>query len=83
MVKIRLSRGGCKKRPFYRIVVADSRRSRDGKYIERLGFYNPQARGQEETLRFNTERAKYWIGVGAQVSDRVSKLLKDAEAASA
>ena len=83
MVKIRLSRGGAKKRPFYRIVVADSKRARDGKYIERLGFYNPSAKGQEETLRFNVERAKYWIGVGAQVSARVGKLLKDAEAKAA
>lgn len=77
MVIIRLSRGGSKKRPFYHITVADSRRSRDGRYIERVGFFNPTARGQEEPLRVDSERVDYWLGQGAQVSDRVKKLLKD------
>ena len=78
MVTIRLARGGAKNRPFYHIVVADSRKSRDGRYIERLGFFNPFARGAEETLRLNSERISYWQSVGAQSSDRVAKLLKDA-----
>ena len=78
MVKIRLSRGGAKKKPFYHIVVADSRKSRDGRNIERLGFFNPVARGQEERLRLNLERVDYWTGVGAQVSDRVKTLVTEA-----
>ncbi len=81
MVTIRLSRGGSKKRPFYHLTVADSRKSRNGKYIERLGFYNPEARGQEERLRINNERIDYWVSNGAQISQRVSKLLKDQAAA--
>jgi small subunit ribosomal protein S16 len=80
MVKIRLSRGGAKKKPFYHIVVADSRKSRDGRNIERLGFFNPVARGQEERLRLNLERVDYWTGVGAQVSDRVKTLVSEARA---
>ena len=76
MVSIRLSRSGAKKRPFYHLVVTDSRNRRDGRYIERLGFFNPVARGQEETLRVDIERADYWIGQGAQPSERVAKLLK-------
>ena len=83
MVKIRLSRGGAKKKPFYHIVVADSRKSRDGRNIERLGFFNPVARGQEERLRLNLERIDYWTGVGAQVSDRVKTLVSEARAAAA
>jgi small subunit ribosomal protein S16 len=83
MVKIRLSRGGAKKKPFYHIVVADSRKSRDGRNIERLGFFNPVARGQEERLRLNLERVDYWTGVGAQVSDRVKTLVSEARAATA
>ena len=79
-LKIRLSRGGAKKRPYYRIVIADSRRSRDGRFIERVGFFNPGARGQEERLRVDMERVKYWQSKGALASDRVAKLLKDAEA---
>ena len=83
MVKIRLSRGGAKKKPFYHIVVADSRKSRDGRNIERLGFFNPVARGQEERLRLNLERVDYWTGVGAQVSDRVKTLVSEARATAA
>lgn len=77
MVTIRMSRGGAKKRPFYHIVVTDSRKRRDGKYIERIGFFNPIATGGEERLRIDVERADYWRSQGAQVSDRVSKLLKE------
>ncbi len=76
MVTIRLSRGGAKKRPFYSIVVQDSRKSRDGRFIERVGFYNPNAVGQEETVRLEKDRIDYWVGVGAQVSDRVASILK-------
>jgi len=81
MVTIRLSRGGAKKRPFYHITVADSRRARDSRFIERVGFFNPLARGQEEALRVNLERVEYWMSKGAQPSDRVAKLLKDARKA--
>lgn len=77
MVVIRLSRGGSKKRPFYHITVADSRNARDGRFIERVGFFNPIARGQEERLRVALERVEYWQGKGAQTSDRVAQLLKD------
>ncbi|HET7308113.1 MAG TPA: 30S ribosomal protein S16 [Gammaproteobacteria bacterium] len=80
MVTIRLARGGAKKRPFYHVVVTDSRNARDGRYIERLGFFNPIAVGGEEKLRVDTERAQYWLGQGAQASERVSKLLKQATA---
>ena len=80
MVTIRLSRGGAKKKPFYHIVVADSRFPRDGRFIERLGFYNPVASGQAETLRVDLERADYWLGQGAQPSDTVATLLKRAKA---
>jgi small subunit ribosomal protein S16 len=79
MVTIRLARGGSKNRPFYHVVVTDSRNSRDGRYIERLGFFNPFARGGEEKLRLNDERIGYWKSVGAQPSDRVARLLKDKE----
>lgn len=81
MVSIRLSRGGSKKRPFYHIVAADHRKSRDGRYIERLGFFNPGAKGNEEPLRLDLERVNYWISNGAQASDRVSQLIKQASAA--
>jgi small subunit ribosomal protein S16 len=81
MVKIRLSRGGAKKQPFYHIVVADERRARDGRSIERLGFFNPVARGQEERLRVDLERVDYWKGVGAQVTDRVKSLVAEARSA--
>ena len=83
MVTIRLARGGSKKRPFYHLTVTDSRTSRDGRFIERVGFFNPIARGQEEALRIDLERVEYWIGKGAQPTDRVSKLLKDAKKAQA
>ncbi|MEP0203319.1 MAG: 30S ribosomal protein S16 [Halioglobus sp.] len=81
MVTIRLSRGGAKKRPFYHLTVTDSRKSRDGRFIERVGFFNPVARGQEERLRIDTDRIDYWQGQGAQLSERVAKLLKDTKAA--
>lgn len=81
MVSIRLARGGSKRRPFYHVVVADSRNPRDGRYIERLGFFNPQARGQEEGLRLDNERIDYWISKGAQPSERVSSLIKGARKA--
>lgn len=83
MVTIRLARGGAKKRPFYHLVVADSRRARDGRYIERVGFFNPVARGKEEKLRINRERIDFWMGQGAQASDRVAQLLKNAPVESA
>jgi len=80
MVSIRLARGGSKKRPFYHIVVTDSRNRRDGRYIERIGFFNPVATGNAETLRLDTERAQHWISQGAQPSERVAKLIKQAAA---
>ncbi len=83
MVTIRLARGGSKKRPFYHVVVADSRRARDGKFIEQVGFFNPIARGQEERLRINQERIEHWVGLGAQVSERVQSLVKQAAKAAA
>ncbi len=83
MVTIRLARGGAKKKPFYHITVSDSRRARDGRFIERIGFFNPVARGQEERLRLDLDRMAYWQSQGAQVSERVSSLAKDAAAASA
>jgi small subunit ribosomal protein S16 len=76
MVVIRLARGGAKKRPFYNLVVADSRRSRDGRFIERIGFYNPKAPEGQERLRIDRERLKYWTGKGAQPSDTVARLVK-------
>lgn len=76
MLAIRLSRGGSKKRPFYHVVATDSRNARDGRFIERLGFFNPIARGQEETLRLDLERIEYWQKNGAQLSDRVKSLIK-------
>lgn len=76
MVSIRLSRAGAKKRPFYHLVVTDSRNRRDGRYIERLGFFNPIATENEERLRVDLERVDFWIGRGAQPSDRVTSLLK-------
>lgn len=83
MVVIRLARGGSKKRPFYHIHVADSRRARDGRFIERIGFFNPVARGQEEPLRIDLERVEYWLGKGAQLSERVDSLVKQAKKAQA
>lgn len=76
MVTIRLSRGGAKGRPFYHVVVCDSRRARNGRYIERLGFYNPLATEAEEKLRIDLDRVGYWTGCGAQVSERVAALVK-------
>ncbi|MBN1238198.1 MAG: 30S ribosomal protein S16 [Gammaproteobacteria bacterium] len=76
MVRIRLSRGGATKRPFYHIVVTDRRNRRDGRYIERLGFFNPIASGAEPELQLDLERTDYWLSQGAQASERVSKLIK-------
>ena len=76
MVSIRLSRSGAKKRPFYHLVVTDSRNRRDGRYIERLGFFNPVGKDSEENLRIDMERVNYWISQGAQPSDRVLSLLE-------
>lgn len=77
MVVIRLSRGGAKKRPFYHLVVTDSRKRRDGNYIERIGYFNPVARGQEVRLHLETEKLDKWLAVGAQISDRVKSLIKE------
>ncbi|MCI7353949.1 MAG: 30S ribosomal protein S16 [[Actinobacillus] rossii] len=81
MVTIRLTRGGAKKRPFYQIVVADSRSPRDGRFIERVGFFNPLAAGQAERLRLDLDRVNHWVGQGASLSDRVSALVKEAQKA--
>jgi small subunit ribosomal protein S16 len=78
-IKIRLARGGAKKRPFYRIVIADSRSPRDGRFIERIGSYNPMvAQDHPDRLKFDAERAKHWLSVGAQPTDRVAKFLANA-----
>ncbi len=76
MVTIRLARAGAKKRPFYHIVAADSRSPRDGRYIERLGFFNPIASGREEKLKLEQERVDYWLSQGAQPTERVAGLIK-------
>lgn len=76
MVTIRLARGGAKRRPFYGIMVADQRKSPRGRFIERVGFFNPRATGGEERLRIDVERVEYWVSKGAQPSDRVAALLK-------
>lgn len=76
MVTIRLARGGAKARPFYHIVATDNRMKRDGRHIERLGFYNPSAAAGEQSLKLDRARYDYWLSVGAQPSDRVSKLAK-------
>ena len=78
MVIVRLAKSGAKKNPYYFITVADSRKPRDGAFIERLGFFNPSAKGSEERMRFNVERLDHWIAQGAQVSDKVKELAKDA-----
>ncbi len=78
MVTIRLARGGAKKRPFYHLHVTDSRNARDGRYIERLGFFNPIAQGNAERLRIDTERLEHWVAQGAQLSERVASLVKEA-----
>lgn len=78
MVTIRLSRGGAKKQPFYHLVVTDSRNRRDGRYIERVGFFNPVARGNDTSIRIELDRIDHWIGTGAQMSERVSSIVKTA-----
>ncbi|MCI1710073.1 MAG: 30S ribosomal protein S16 [Chiayiivirga sp.] len=83
MVKIRLTRGGAKKRPFYHIVVTDQRNKRDGRAIERVGFYNPVAQGNEVKLQLDAARVQHWIGNGAQLTDKVRSLVKQASAAPA
>ncbi|MGP4123840.1 MAG: 30S ribosomal protein S16 [Sodalis sp. (in: enterobacteria)] len=77
MVTIRLALSGAKKRPFYQIVVTDSRNARDGRFIERIGFFNPIATGKAEGLRLDLDRIEYWVSQGATVSERVSALIKD------
>jgi small subunit ribosomal protein S16 len=81
MVKIRLSRGGAKGRPFYHIVVTDSRSARDGRNIERVGFYNPIAAGKDVKLKIDAERVNHWVGTGAQLSDKVRFLMKESSKA--
>lgn len=81
MVTIRLARGGSKKRPFYHVTVADSRNARNGRFIERIGFFNPLATGGEVRLSVQQDRANYWLSQGAQASERVAQLLKEAVAA--
>lgn len=78
MVKIRLSRGGAKGRPFYHIIVADERKARDGRNIERVGFFNPVAAGKETRLQLDVDRVNNWVAKGAQLSDKVRTLLKEA-----
>lgn len=80
MVTIRLARGGSKKRPFYHLTVADSRNARNGRFVERVGFFNPVAAGGEIRLSVNDERVSYWLSQGAKPSDRVAALLKEAQA---
>ncbi len=80
MVTIRLARGGSKKRPFFQVVVTDSRNARDGRFIERIGFYNPLASGEAEELRIDMDRVNHWVGLGATVSVRVTTLIKQAQA---
>jgi len=83
MVKIRLTRGGAKKRPFYHIIVTDSRKKRDGRSIERLGYYNPVAQGNEKRVELDTDRVKHWVSHGAQLTDKVSALVKEVSSAKA
>ena len=78
MVKIRLTRGGAKKRPFYHIIVTDSRSARDGRNIERVGYYNPVASGNDKRVELNVERVQHWVGNGAQMTDKVADLYKQA-----
>ena len=77
MVTIRLARSGAKKRPFYHLTVTNSRNARDGRYIERVGFFNPVARGSQERLRVDLERVDHWVSQGAQLSDRVAGLVAE------
>jgi small subunit ribosomal protein S16 len=81
MVKIRLTRGGAKKRPFYHIIVTDSRSARDGRNIERVGFYNPVARGNEKRVELNIDRVNHWVANGAQMTEKVAVLFKEANKA--
>ena len=81
MVTIRLARGGAKKRPFYQVVVTDSRNARDGRFIERVGFFNLVATGNAEGLRLDLDRVAHWVSQGATVSDRVAALIKEAQKA--
>ncbi len=81
MVTIRLSRGGSKKRPFYHLTVTNSRSARNGRFLERIGFFNPVARGQEERLRIDADRLAHWVGQGAQLSERVEQLVNESKKA--
>ena len=81
MVTIRLSRGGSKSRPFYHLTVTNSRSARNGRFIERIGFFNPVARGQEEKVRVDADRLAFWVGQGAQLSDRVATIVKESQKA--
>ncbi|RYY01517.1 MAG: 30S ribosomal protein S16 [Gammaproteobacteria bacterium] len=81
MVTIRLSRGGSKARPFYHLTVTNSRSARNGRFIERIGFFNPVARGQEEKIRVDADRLAFWVGQGAQLSDRVATIVKESQKA--
>ena len=83
MVKIRLTRGGAKKRPFYHIVATDHRNKRDGRSLERLGFYTPVAKGQEKRIELDTARVQHWVSQGAQLTDKVRMLVKEASAGQA
>lgn len=83
MVTIRLARGGAKKRPFYRVVVTDSRNPRDGRFIEQIGFFNPIAQSTEQPMKLDLARVDYWLGVGAKASDRVAALVKQCRMAAA
>ena len=83
MVKIRLTRGGAKKRPFYHIVVTDQRNKRDGRSIERLGYFNPIATGNEKRIELDAERVKHWVSHGAQMTDKVRALVKESASAPA
>lgn len=79
MVVIRMARGGSKKRPFYQIVVADKRAARDGRHIQKIGFFNPLARGQEESFRIDLDSYNAWVAKGAQPTDRIATLVKQAQ----
>ncbi|MGY4515975.1 30S ribosomal protein S16 [Lysobacter sp. HA18] len=83
MVKIRLTRGGAKKRPFYHIIVTDSRSARDGRNIERVGYYNPVAAGNDKRVELDVARIQHWVGQGAQMTDKVADLYKQASKAQA
>ena len=83
MVTIRLARHGAKKNPFFHVTVADRTAKRDGRFIERIGFYNPVARGQDERTRIDLDRVDYWLSVGAQPSERVRQLIDSARRAAA